>query len=246
MLYTTTVNGNSVSFEFIEEKKDVYSVSFQVNNDYIHKNLDKKTSIAITRWLLKTWKEFIHKNTYVYIVCSPLQTTVEENIPEDYRKNIYKRLGFKESEGTAQLHFGDSEEYAQDVYYENNLDREEESESEEDIWFRMSEEERILAVGREHIWLYDEDDCEMQEVHTDELSYGFERAISLEVSDEHKLYLIEQRCLETNVEYDFSGSVDICFFVSRVNYDWIEQGFQKAEDIPGIEDISTSTRRRRR
>lgn len=92
--YSTTINNNKINLDLQKSGglKDCYVASFKVNDTYIiDKDLSKKDKYQITKWLLKTWKEFLSNNEFKLVVCVPFDKDGEA----DYRFNIYYKLGFK-------------------------------------------------------------------------------------------------------------------------------------------------------
>lgn len=70
------------------DKGDWY-ISFQVNGSYDRK--DNKNKVAITRWLLKTWKEVQSKYKGKTLYCEPWG----DDGGFEYRSAIYSKLGFE-------------------------------------------------------------------------------------------------------------------------------------------------------
>lgn len=64
-------------------------ISFKVNGSYDKKDNNQK--VAITRWLLKTWKEIKVKYAGKTLYCEPWG---EDGMGE-YRSKIYTKLGFE-------------------------------------------------------------------------------------------------------------------------------------------------------
>lgn len=89
MLVSKTFGEYEVTFSIIYNRK----VYFEINGSYKYEG-NNLYRVAITRWLLKCFKEA--QSEYPYLWCSPF----DEDGMGDYRATIFQRVGFiPDSEG---------------------------------------------------------------------------------------------------------------------------------------------------
>lgn len=95
---TKDINNNIVEFA-INDSSDEWAVDFKVNDSYSRSELSKRDKIAITKWILSTWKEV--KEQHNLFVCFPALDE-EEKLDDDisigevpsWRAKIYSKMGF--------------------------------------------------------------------------------------------------------------------------------------------------------
>lgn len=89
---TTTINGQSVSINYDHHYSNIYCVDVYINDSYkVDESLDKKTRLAITKWVLLQIKEAVKQGN---CLCACPHDSDNKG---DARTKMFIKAGFKQA-----------------------------------------------------------------------------------------------------------------------------------------------------
>jgi hypothetical protein len=97
---TTNINGNTISMEFDHHYNNIYCVDLYINDTFQrNENLDLKTRLAITKWVVKTIRSTVALDV---VLCT---AGYGADGHKDYRIKLFIKLGFK-ADGSGLMYLG--------------------------------------------------------------------------------------------------------------------------------------------